>query len=219
MRTRRARQCRFAPPVPSVTDWPGMPPLERWAKIMMLKPNYLRAFLKAFFGFFVLWAILTGLLPYIQGKNIRIDDLILTAAMVSSFLAVGVLIMFTPKEILWNEEKITIRMLFPGSGEYSWSQLEAYSSIGKGLVTFLIKFEGQQAFQIVPVGFTSKDWKCFLSYLNDRFPEKKTSLWFGPKPIRFRNKRKPPIGIGTPLPHHHSYGSRLRPEGLRRGMP
>ncbi len=27
------------------------------------------------------------------------------------------------------------------------------------------------------------------------------------------------IGIGTPLPHHHSYGSRLRPGGLRRGRP
>ena len=49
----------------------------------------------------------------------------------------------------------------------------------------------------------------------DRIMEKLRDL------LRAQEETQGPIGIdaphGAPLPHHHSYGSRLRPGGLRRG--
>ncbi len=96
--------------------------------------------------------------------------------------------MFTPREISWDEEKISLRVNFPKSGDYVWRQLEAYSTWGGRFGNFLLKLEGTQSYQIAPVCFPAEDWKAFQSFLRTRFPEKKTWVWFGPIPVRFGKK-------------------------------
>lgn len=166
---------------PSLADWH----IHSSSKVVTLKPNYLYAFLKAYVWFFILIILFSGVVPYFQGKAVKLDDVLPPAVLGSAFLGIFVAVMFTPREITWNEERIKIRALFPGSGDYAWEQLEAYSPFGRSAATFLIKFEGKQAFQIAPFGFRTDEWKAFQSLLRQRFPKKKTWIWIGPMPVRF----------------------------------
>jgi len=152
---------------------------------MTLKPNPMRAFLKTFLWVFILIVVFQGVVPWLQNKEVVLEDILAMALIGSSFLGASVAILFTPREITWDEETVTISALLPGSGRYTWQQLEAYSSFGRGFGTFLIKFKGQQAFQIVPAGFQADEWKSLQSVLRLRFPEKKTWLWLGPIPVNF----------------------------------
>jgi hypothetical protein len=153
---------------------------------MTLKPNYLRAIIKTFLWFFALIAIISCIVPYFQDKEVRASDILPWAPLMGVVFGIFVAVFFTPREITWDDESIKIRALFPGSGDFKWRQLEAWSPYGRG--TFLIKFEGKQAFQIAPAGFRSADWKVFRSFLQSRFPEKKTSMWLGVMPVRFGKK-------------------------------
>jgi hypothetical protein len=177
----RARQIEKNPPP---QDWH----MHSLSKAMTLKPNYAYAFLKTFAWLFIIITFFSGIVPHLQGKAVRFDDFLPPAVLGGAFIGIFVAVMLTPREITWNEERIKIMALFPGSGDYEWRQLEAYSPFGKGFATFLIKFEGQQAFQIVPLGFRSDEWKAFQSLLRQRFPTKKTWIWFGPMPVRFGRK-------------------------------
>jgi hypothetical protein len=152
---------------------------------MTLKPNYLLAFIKTFLWLFVLIAISSGAVRYFRGQELQAGDIFSSAALGGVVFGIFVAVIFTPREITWDDETIKIRALFPGSGDFEWRQLEAWSPYGRG--TFVIKFEDKQAFQIAPAGFRSEDWKVFRSMLQRRFPEKKTS-WFGVSPIRSRKK-------------------------------
>jgi hypothetical protein len=153
---------------------------------MTLKPNYTRAFLKTFLCIFILIAVFTGVVPHLEGKEVHFGDIVSMAAFGGALLGIVVIVMFTPREITWDGDKIRIRALFAGSGEFEWRQLEAWSPYGRG--TFLIKFEERQAFQIAPAGFRSDEWRAFRTMLQQRFPEKKTLFWIGVRPIRFRKK-------------------------------
>jgi hypothetical protein len=155
---------------------------------MTLKPNYLSGFLKTVGWFFVLIVLMSGVIPYFRDQPVDWSEIASIALFGSAFLGVGVCVMFTPREISWDEEKISLRVNFPKSGEYTWRQLEAYSTWGGRFGTFLLKFEGMQSYQIVPACFRSEDWKTFQSFLRTRFPEKKTGIWFGPIPVRFGKK-------------------------------
>jgi hypothetical protein len=151
-----------------------------------LEPSYPQAFFKTFLWVFILITLFSGLVPHFQGKVVSLEDVLSPAIIGGSFFSILVAVMFTPREITWNEERIKIRALFPGSGDFHWGQLEAWSPYGRG--TFLIKFEGKQAFQISPAGFRKKDWKTFRSFLDLRFLNKKTLFWVGVTPIRFGKK-------------------------------
>jgi hypothetical protein len=155
---------------------------------MTLKPNYLRGFLKTLGYFFVLIMFFSGVIPFLQGHLVDWSAIASMAVFGGAFLAVCACVMFTPREISWDEEKISLRVNFPKSGEYTWRQLEAYSSWSGEFTTFLLKLEGMQAYQIVSVCFSSTDWKDFQSFLRSRYPEKKTWVWVGPIPIRFGKK-------------------------------
>lgn len=155
---------------------------------MTLKPDYLRAFFKTFLFFVIIVVIFSGVLPYAFGKNVKLVELFIRAIFAGFFLGFGSIVMFTPNEITYTENSFIIKARFFGSGEFSWKQLEGYSAFGKYYGTFLIKFEGRQAFQMVPFGFLPNEWKEFQAMLRDRFPEKKTWLWLGPIPIRFGKK-------------------------------
>ena len=153
---------------------------------MTIKPNYLRAFTKTFAWPFVAIFVISGVTSFFKGKAFHIDDALGMGTSAGSFLGIFVSVFFTPREITWDDESIKIRALFPGSGDFVWSQLEAWSPYGRG--TFLIKFEGKQAYQVAPAGFQSEDWRAFRSFLQQHFPGKKTLLWFGVRPIRLGKK-------------------------------
>jgi hypothetical protein len=153
---------------------------------MNLKPNYLRAFLKIFTWVFVLIAVISGLIPWLKGERGGMEDILGLAALGGVFMGVAVTIMFTPRELIWDEKIFHIKTLFPGSGDFEWVKLEAWSPYGRGV--FLVKFEDKQTFQISPAGFQSKDWKAFQTFLQTRFPDKKTLVWIGPFPVRSKKK-------------------------------
>lgn len=155
---------------------------------MTLKPNYLRGFLTTVLWVWGLILVFSGGIPYLQGHHVDWSGIVGAAVIGGAFLGVGVCVMFTPREISWDEEKISLRVNFPKSGEYTWRQLEAYSTWGGRFGTFLLKLEGMQSYQIVPVCYRPEDWKAFQSFLRTRFPEKKTWVWFGPIPVRFGKK-------------------------------
>jgi hypothetical protein len=152
---------------------------------MTIRPNYVMAFAKTFAWVFAFIVVFSVIVPYFQGKGYNVCDGLGLGAFAGTLFGIFVAV-FTPHEITWDEETIKIRALFPGSGDFTWQQLEAWSPYGRG--TFLIKFEGKQAYQIVPAGFQSEDWKAFRSLLQQRFPKKKTWLWVGVRPIRFGRK-------------------------------
>ena len=138
--------------------------------------------------FFGVIMIVSGVIPYFQGHDVDWPGTASMALFGGAFLGIGVCVMFTPRELSWDEEKISLRVNFPKSGEYTWHQLEAYSTWSGRFGTFLLKLEGMQSYQIVPACFRSEDWKTFQSFLRTRFPEKKTWFWFGPMPVRFGRK-------------------------------
>jgi hypothetical protein len=155
---------------------------------MTLTPNYLRAFLKTFLWSFLLIAVFSGAVPHFRGEKVRFNDILSNAVVPCTIFGIFVAVMFTPREITWNEKSVLIRALFPGSGDFEWRRLEAWSPTMRGV--FLIKFEEKQSFQISPAGYRSDEWKSFLSMMQQRFPEKKARFWIGASPIRFgRNKR------------------------------
>ncbi|HXT41979.1 MAG TPA: hypothetical protein VN887_18365 [Candidatus Angelobacter sp.] len=153
---------------------------------MTLTPNYLLAFVKTFLWFFAFIAVSSGVVAYLQGNEVRVGNILALATLGGTLFGIFVTAIFTPREITWDDETIKIRAIFPRSGDFEWRQLEAWSPYGRG--TLLIKFNDGQAFQIAPAGFGSKDWKVFRSMLQQRFPEKKTLIWIGVRPVRFRKK-------------------------------
>ncbi|HEY1719110.1 MAG TPA: hypothetical protein VGH42_12560, partial [Verrucomicrobiae bacterium] len=138
------------------------------------------AFGKTFLKFFIAIIIISYVVPLLQSKETQFGNILGLSALGGTFAGIFATVVFTPREITWNDETIRIRALFPGSGDFEWRQLEAWGSGGRG--TFLLKFEDKQAFQIVPAGFRSSDWKTFQALLKQRFPEKKTSFWIGVRP-------------------------------------
>jgi len=149
-----------------------------------IKPSFLKAFGKTFGFFFVAGSLFFPLIAYLQGEPMGFYQAFWMGLICGGFLGAFGTVMFTPKKIEWNEEKITIYCLFPGTGEHPWDELQAYSSFGKKVGTFLIKFTGKQAYQINPLGFKKTEWIEFMSLLANGFPEKKRSIWLGPIPLK-----------------------------------
>lgn len=156
------------------------------ATAMNLKPNYLRAFFKIFAVVFLLIAVISGLLPWLAGERKEVGDIVGVAALGGVLMGLAVTVIFTPRELAWDEKIFHIKTLFPGSGNFEWEKLEAWSPYGRGV--FLVKFEDTQAFQVSPAGFRSKDWKAFRMFLQTHFLDKKTSFWIGPIPVRSKKK-------------------------------
>jgi hypothetical protein len=86
----------------------------------------------------------------------------------------------TPALIETDEENIIIKSVSPGSGIYTWNQLEGW--YWDGLLMLRIKFEGREGYQIQRFGFGVGDWRRFISLLEQRFSQKRTTTWawFGP---------------------------------------
>jgi len=149
-----------------------------------IKPSYIRAFCKTFVMFFLLGSIFFPSVAYFQGGPYSIEQAIGISIISGLFLGFLGTLVFTPRKIKWNEDKISIHCLFPGTGEHMWDDLQAYSSFGKKAGTFLLKFQGKQAYQINPLGFKKSEWNELMRLLTDGFPEKKRTIWLGPIPIK-----------------------------------
>jgi len=153
---------------------------------MTLKPNRRRAFLKTFVLVSIFISIMT-LVVRLSSGAFEMGDVLFFTIVVGTISGLMGAFLFTPEEMTWDDEGFRIRMTFPGSAEYAWGQLEAYSPFGRGL--FLIKFEGKQAFQIDSAGFRTAEWGAFQQFLRQNFPTKKAWLWAGTLPMRFGNKK------------------------------
>ncbi len=152
---------------------------------MTLKPDYVRGFAKPFVVSFLLLTVWLGIVPLLQHKVVAWESVLGLAGMAGVLLG-GFSCFLTPREIIWDADMISIKALFPCSGDFEWRQLEAWSPYGRG--TFLLKFKGRQAFQIPPSSFLPADWKVFRAFLDLRFRDKKTLVWIGVTPIRFGRK-------------------------------
>ncbi len=78
---------------------------------MTLRANYLRAFIKTFLSFFAFIFIALFAAPYLAGKPVQWGE-ILSGAMMAGTLFGGVaMIAFTPREIIYSDDKISIKPL------------------------------------------------------------------------------------------------------------
>jgi hypothetical protein len=154
---------------------------------MILKPNYPQAFAKTFLRYFLYVALVSIVWPYLQGKGIRIDDVLPVSVLGGLVFGVFVTGFLTPREISWDEETFSIRTVFPASGDFNWAQLEAWTPYGSNM-SFRIKFKDTQTFAIAPTGFRSEDWDAFMAMLQQRFGDKKSLVWIGLRPARFGKK-------------------------------
>jgi hypothetical protein len=89
--------------------------------------------------------------------------------------------MFVPSWFEYSEGEISLRMLFR-EGTYAWDMLEAY---GPGRGVFMIQFKGDSsAYQIISGAYSRTEWKAFRSFLETRFPDRKSSFNIGGRLIR-----------------------------------
>lgn len=93
-----------------------------------------------------------------------------------SILFAFVWVMFVPRRLEFSEAELTIQHLLGWRRILSWDELEYY---GPGHNVFMIQFFGRQAIQIFASAYPRQDWRQFMAFLSDRFPERKASGWVG----------------------------------------
>lgn len=89
--------------------------------------------------------------------------------------------MFVPRLLEYSDEEIHLRTLLR-QGSYRWEMLDAY---GPGRGVFMLQFGGDSgAYQIMSGAYSYKEWLAFKTFLQSRFPDRKTSFSIGGKLIR-----------------------------------
>jgi hypothetical protein len=91
--------------------------------------------------------------------------------------------MFVPRRLAYSETEFVLENWPATRCQLAWSQLKYY---GPGEGVFMIQFEGRQAFQILGAAFPSSDWREFVDFLSNRYPEKKASGTIGSSLFRWR---------------------------------
>jgi len=93
-----------------------------------------------------------------------------------AIMPVAVWFMFVPGWFEYSEDEISLRTLLR-QGTYSWDMLDAY---GPGRGVFMIQFKGDSgAYQIFSGAYSRAEWQAFSSFLETRFPDRKTSFSIG----------------------------------------
>lgn len=144
-----------------------------------LRPNYPRAALTTYMWAAVFAAFVSGV-GHEKGAPLSLQPFLSIFVLGGTFMAIGVCVMFVPRELSYGSDGFSCRMLIQGTHSFAWDKLVAY---GSGHNVFLLKFEGRQALQISSYGFKKTEWNEFLSLLKSTFPEKKCSFWLGPIPM------------------------------------
>jgi hypothetical protein len=94
-----------------------------------------------------------------------------------TFVCIG----FVPKRIEYSDDEFYLERRLWSGFTLPWSDLYSY---GTGNNVFLLRFENVSTIQIYAGAFDRKEWKAFVAFLNENYPDKKASFWFGPRPIR-----------------------------------
>lgn len=88
---------------------------------------------------------------------------------------------FVPRWIEYSETEFYLERRIGGGFALRWDDLYPY---GNGRGVFLLRFEDVDAIQIYAGAFKRREWKAFLAFLNENYPDRKASFWFGSRPIR-----------------------------------
>jgi hypothetical protein len=155
--------------------------------IVTLIPKNRKVFLQTFLWVVGLIIIFSGIIPYFQGAKIETIGLI-TSVIPGIILGIFVILFFTPQELTWDDSRFKIKMIFGGTKEFSWSDLDAWCPESSNGV-FLLRFKNcRMTFQISPIGFRKEEWENFKTYFEQKFQEKKRTVWIGTIPINFERK-------------------------------
>jgi hypothetical protein len=92
--------------------------------------------------------------------------------------------MFVPREMAYSDEELVLKTWPASRFQMPWTELKLY---GPGEGTFMLLFEGRQAFQIAGVAFPQSDWQEFTEFLSKRYPDKLASGEICGKLFRWRN--------------------------------
>lgn len=136
---------------------------------MTIRARKTRAFMKMFLIIFVGQLLLMISFFYVRTREIDLGELLLLATIAGSFAGLFCSVVWTPKEISWDDEHIIIWTRFPGYGNYKWHQLE-YRIPGMKLNfnSITIKFEGQLPYMISSFGYARADWAQFQKIIEKR---------------------------------------------------
>lgn len=147
---------------------------------ILLKPSFARAFTKVLLVT-LLFTVLAGVQDrYRRGHWWSIgysESLAIPLLLTPAFVCVG----FVPKRIEYSDAEFYLERWIGGGFTLQWKDLYSY---GTGHNVFLLRFEGVNTIQIYAGAFEKREWKTFLAFLNENYPDRKASFWFGPKPIR-----------------------------------
>jgi hypothetical protein len=149
---------------------------------MTLKPSYLRAVAATYFWIGALY-LAALVIKQVYAFPLESNEWITFVVFGGALMAAGVCVMFVPRELTYDAQGFSCRMIVQGSHAFSWDKLEAY---GSGKNVFLLKYQGHQAIQISGFGFRAQDWKQFKAFLKQTYPKKKCWIWLGPKPLMWK---------------------------------
>jgi hypothetical protein len=147
---------------------------------IILKPSLVRAFTKVLLVI-LLSCVLGGIddryrhghwwsIGYIESLGIPI-------LLMPTLVCIG----FVPRRIEYSESEFYLERRLRGVITLPWTDLYSY---GTGNGVFLLRFENVNTLQIFAGAFERNEWKAFLKFLNENYPDRKASFWFGPNPIR-----------------------------------
>jgi hypothetical protein len=148
--------------------------------VTTLKPNYIRAFTKAF-GFAFVVIVSSILIERICNGYWESASYLASLCIPLFLFPVFCCVAFVPSRIEWSETEFRIYRKFGKPATFSWSNLAAF---GRGRGTFLIQFSGQGAFQIYSGAFDRTMWRTFVDFLASNFPDKKARFWVGTRAVK-----------------------------------
>jgi hypothetical protein len=140
--------------------------------------------LKTFIWSAILITVVSGVIPYLKGEKVRLMDVVGLVILLSSIAGVGAAVMFTPRRILWNENRFGVVPLIGKEREFEWTRLEAWSPFGDG--TFSLKFNGEPTIQIGNSGLSVGELAALQAFLREHFAEREAKFSIGARPIVFR---------------------------------
>lgn len=106
-----------------------------------------------------------------------IESLTIPLWLMPTFVCIG----FVPKRIEYSETEFYLERWIGSGYTLQWRDLDSY---GTGNNVFLLRFDNVNTIQIYAGAFKRMEWKAFLAFLNENYPDRKASFWFGPRPIR-----------------------------------
>lgn len=84
---------------------------------------------------------------------------------------------FVPEVMEYSDRQFHVRFCFRRDRLLLWSDLRHY---GPGQNVFLLQFGSEQAIQICATAYRPAEWKTFIDFLKNTYPDRKADIWIGP---------------------------------------